>query len=164
MKISKSLLLATALISLALLAAALYLQHIENMQPCPLCILQRYAFVAVALICLISLGLPKSAHKAGVSLSLLSALAGAGTAGWHLWVIAHPGTSCGIDPLETSLNAIPTATLLPFLFKANGFCTAPYEPILGLSIPLWSLSWFVILSIILSIVLFKRHDAHTANH
>ncbi len=156
MKTSKPLLLAVALASIALLGVGLYLQHVKDMQPCPWCVIQRYAFTAVALICLISAALPRSASKAGAGLGLLAALSGIGAAGWHLWVKAHPAMSCGIDPMETSLNTIPTAKLLPFLFQANGFCTTEYDPIFGLSIPQWSLIWFAMFAIVLGYVLFKR--------
>lgn len=149
MKTSKPVLLAVAFVSLALLGFALYLQHVQNMMPCPLCIIQRYAFAAVAVICLLFALLPRSAIKLGANLAALAAVSGAAVAGWHLWVKAHPTVSCGIDPLETSLNTIPTAELLPFLFKADGLCTADYAPILGLSIPQWSLVWFVIFAILL---------------
>jgi disulfide bond formation protein DsbB len=149
MKTSRPILLAVAFISIALLGFALYLQHAENMLPCPLCIMQRYAFAAVAVICLIFAALPRGATKVGASLGMLAALAGAGVAGWHLWIRAHPSVSCGIDPLETSLNKIPTAEMLPFLFKADGLCTADYAPILGMSIPQWSLIWFVIIVLVL---------------
>jgi disulfide bond formation protein DsbB len=145
MKLSKSLLLFTALICIALLGAALYLQYVEHMQPCPLCIIQRYAFAAIALICIVFALLPAAAMRFGAGLATLVALGGAGTASWHLWVMAHPGTSCGIDPLETALNHIPTANLMPFLFNADGMCTTPYAPIFGLSIPQWSLIWFLLL-------------------
>jgi disulfide bond formation protein DsbB len=149
MKTSKPVLLAVALAALALIAVALYLQHFQNMQPCPLCIIQRYAFAAVAVICLLFAALPRGAVKLGASLGTLAALSGAGVAGWHLWVKAHPTVSCGIDPLETALNKIPTAELLPFAFKADGLCSADYAPILGLSIPQWSLTWFAIFAIVL---------------
>lgn len=156
MKNPKAVLLAVAFMSLALLGAALYLQFIENMLPCPLCIIQRYAFAAVALICLIAAALPRGATRAGAGLGALAALTGAGVAGWHLWVKAHPSVSCGIDPLETSLNTIPTARLLPFLFQADGLCTTEYAPILGLSIPQWALLWFVAFALALGTVAFKR--------
>jgi disulfide bond formation protein DsbB len=156
MKTSKPVLLAVAFASIALLGVALYLQFVERMLPCPLCIIQRYAFAAVALICLIAATLPRSGNRAGAGLGLLAALSGAGVAGWHLWVKAHPTVSCGIDPLETSLNTIPTAKLLPFLFKADGLCTTEYAPILGLSIPQWSLAWFMVFVIVLGWVAFKR--------
>jgi disulfide bond formation protein DsbB len=149
MKTSKPVLLAVAVVSAALLGFALYLQHVQNMLPCPLCIMQRYAFAAVALICLLFAILPRGTVKLGALLGALAALVGAGVAGWHLWVKAHPSVSCGIDPLETSLNKIPSAELLPFMFKADGLCTTEYAPILGLSIPQWSLTWFVIFTIVL---------------
>ena len=149
MKTSKPVLLAVALISLALLVFALYLQHGRDMLPCPLCILQRYAFAAVAVICLIFVLMPRGATRLGANLGALAALTGAGIAGWHLWVKANPSVSCGIDPLETSLNNIPTAELMPYVFRADGLCTAEYAPILGLSIPQWSLIWFVVFAILL---------------
>jgi disulfide bond formation protein DsbB len=156
MKTSKPVLLAVAFASLALLGVALYLQFVEKMLPCPLCIIQRYAFAAVALICLVTAFLPRGANKGGAVLAMLAAWSGAGVAGWHLWIKAHPTMSCGIDPLETSLNTIPTAKLLPFLFQADGLCTTEYAPIFGLSIPQWSLLWFIVFGIVLGWVAFKR--------
>lgn len=156
MKTSKPILLAVAILSFALLGVALYLQHVKDMAPCPLCIIQRYAFAAIGILCLVFAILPRSMVKLGTGLSILAALGGAGTAGWHLWVKAHPNVSCGIDPLETTLNRIPTAEMLPFLFKADGFCTAEYDPILGLSIPQWSLIWFVIFFVVLLWTMLRR--------
>ncbi len=154
MKTSKSALLIIAFISLGLLGVALYLQHVENMAPCPLCVIQRYAFAAIALLCLMAAMLPHGAAKVGAGLAALAAMAGIGVAGWHLYIKANPTVSCGIDPLETALNTIPSANLLPFLFKADGFCTTEYAPILGLSIPQWSLIWFVILTVALVRIAF----------
>lgn len=157
MKNPKFILLAVAFASIALLGAGLYLQMVEHMAPCPLCILQRYAFVAVALICLLFALLPRSMSKLGAALGMLAALSGAGLASWHLWIKAHPLVSCGIDPMETSLNTIFTAKLLPLLFKADGFCTTEYAPILGLSIPQWALAWFVGFAIVLGWAAFRRN-------
>ena len=151
---SRHLLLAVAAVCIALLAAAMYMQIGLNMQPCPLCVLQRYAFVAIAIFCLVG-GLG-GFTKPGAGLALLGALSGIGIAGYHLYVKAHPDFSCGIDPLETSLNTIPTARLFPSLFKANGFCSTDYGPILGLSIAMWAMVWFVICAVVLVAVLRKR--------
>lgn len=156
MKNTKSPLLFVALACFALLGAGLYLQLVEHMLPCPLCIIQRYAFALVGLLCLFGLLLPRGSNRIAIAIAALAALAGVGTAGWHLWVQAHPGVSCGIDPLETALNTIPTATLLPLLFKADGLCATPYAPILGLSIPQWSLLWFALFVIVLARVMVKR--------
>ncbi len=153
---AKPLLLLIAAAALAMLGVALYLQFVENMLPCPLCIMQRYGFAAIALICLVTAMLPQPASKAGAGLGLLAALTGGGVASWHLWIKAHPAVSCGIDPLETSLNKIFTAELLPFLFKADGLCTTDYDPILGLSIPQWSLAGFIAFALVLGWLAFRR--------
>lgn len=156
MKSSKPLLLAVAFICIALLGVALYLQHVMLMAPCPLCVLQRYAFAVIGLICLIFALVPRLPARAGAVLGVLAALCGAGVAGWHLYIKANPAVSCGIDPMETALNNIPSANLMPYLFKADGFCTTEYAPILGLSIPQWALIWFMILLIVLVRTAFRR--------
>jgi disulfide bond formation protein DsbB len=150
MKTSKPVLIAVGIACLGLVGFALYLQHVKDMLPCPWCIIQRYAFVAVALVCFVFAALPRGLTKLGAWLGALLALSGLGAAGWHLWVKAHPAVSCGLDPMETSLNKFPTAQLLPSVFKADGFCTTEYDPILGLSIPQWSGLWFAFFVIILA--------------
>ncbi|HJV76093.1 MAG TPA: disulfide bond formation protein B [Noviherbaspirillum sp.] len=156
MKTSKPVLLAVGVIALALVGFALYLQHVEEQQPCPLCVIQRYVFIAIALVCFLFAALPRGATRFGASLGALTALGGAGVAGWHIWVKAHPAISCGIDPLETSLNKLPTAELLPYVFKADGFCSTEYPPILGLSTPQWSAIWFGALALVLIWAALRR--------
>ncbi|GGI18816.1 disulfide bond formation protein B [Oxalicibacterium faecigallinarum] len=156
MNTTKTMLITVAFIAIGLLAFALYLQHIEGMQPCPLCVIQRYAFAAIALFCLIAAALPPAGERAGAALGALTAIAGAGVAGWHIHVKSSPDVSCGIDPLETTLNTIPTAELMPFLFKADGLCSTNYAPILGLSLPQWALLWFAVLSVAMMRVALKR--------
>jgi protein dithiol:quinone oxidoreductase len=151
---SRSLLLAIASICLALIGAALYLQHVKNLLPCPLCVIQRYLFLAIALCCFV--GAIGDKPRLGASLGLLGALGGLGVVGKHLWVLAHPGLSCGIDPMETVLNKIPTATMLPWLFQADGLCEDARDTVLGLSIPQWSALWFLLLAGALASLLLRR--------
>jgi disulfide bond formation protein DsbB len=158
MKTSKLVLLAVAIASFVVLGAALYMQFGRNMLPCPWCVIQRYAFTAIALVCLAAAFLPDRFTKAGLGLGFIIAIGGLGAAGWLMWVQAHPSMSCGIDPLETSLNKIFTAELLPWLFKADGFCTTEYPPFLGLSVPQWSGLWFAILGVVLGRTLFRPKD------
>src|SRR5471032_1905727 len=151
---SRSLLMSIALACFGLIGVALYLQHALDMLPCPLCVIQRYLFIAIGIFCLIGAYGRKPALGAG--LGLLAALGGLGTAGNHLWVLAHPGLSCGIDPVETMLNKIPTATYLPFLFKADGLCEDALAPWYGLSIPQWSFLWFGLCTLALAWLLIRR--------
>ena len=156
---AKPLILLAALASIAMLAVGLYLQLALDMLPCPLCILQRYAFATTGVICLITFFLPAAVLRIGAAIGALASLAGAGIAIRHLWVKAHPTVSCGIDPLETSLNKVFFAEWLPALFQADGLCTTEYDPILGLPIPQWALVWFAVFAITLALVALRyRHS------
>ena len=156
MKKQRLVLLAIAIISIALIGTAVYLQTVERMLPCPWCVIQRYMFAAIALTCLVSASLPERAIRFGSGLALLESLGGLGAASWLLWVKAHPHVSCGIDPVETALNKIWPAQWLPTLFEANGECTTEYPPIFGLTVAQWSFTWFVILAIALAWMTFRR--------
>lgn len=152
----KTVLLLVGLAAFGLLGVALYMQHVLEQLPCPLCVMQRYAFFTVGVVCLVSSALQPGAAKAGNALGAIAALTGAGISSYHVWVQAHPAVSCGIDPLETALNKIPPAKLLPWLFHADGFCTTEYPPLLGLSTPQWALIWFGVFAIVLGWNLFRR--------
>jgi disulfide bond formation protein DsbB len=75
--------------------------------------------------------------------------------GKHLYVLAHPGFSCGIDPMETFLNKIPTATCCPGC-SAPTACAKRAGHGAGLSMPQWSAVWFVLLTAGLVWVLARR--------
>jgi len=127
-------------LSLSALGGALYLQHTLDWQPCPLCVMQRVAFVFVLLFASLALLLRSAVFRVlALASGLLSALGGLGVASYHVWVIAHPKVSCGIDPLETQINALWMVQQFPWLLKADGLCSTPYPPVLGLHLPTWTL-------------------------
>lgn len=154
MPTNRQVLFAISSISFALIAVALYLQHSMEMRPCPLCVIQRYLFLAVGICSLVAALSGKV--RAGVTLALLAAFGGLYTVGKHLYVIANPGFSCGIDPMETMLNKIPTAEYLPWLFRADGLCEGATDTFFGLAIPQWSAVWFVVLTVLLAWVLVRE--------
>jgi disulfide bond formation protein DsbB len=151
---SRQVLFAISSICFGLIAVALYLQHIMEMMPCPLCVIQRYMFLAIGVASLVAAISGKI--REGTILALLAALGGLYAVGKHLYVIANPGFSCGIDPMETFLNKIPTAEYLPWLFRANGLCEGATDTVLGLAIPQWSAVWFFVLTLLLAWVLLRR--------
>ena len=154
MPTNRQLLITMALACFALIGGALYFQHVKQMQPCPLCVIQRYAFLFTGFFALAA-AFTKN-PKPWLFLSLASAVGGAVTVGKHLYVIANPGFSCGIDPTTTFLNKIPTATAMPWLFQADGLCEDARDTLLGLSIPQWSALWFVLLTLALGYLLVRR--------
>ncbi|WP_228894256.1 disulfide bond formation protein B [Pseudoduganella aquatica] len=150
----RSLLLSIALACFGLIGVALYLQHVVDLLPCPLCVIQRYLFLLIGFACLAGYFMKNTAIGTGIG--LLGALGGLGVAGKHLYVLAHPGLSCGIDPMETMLNKIPTATYLPFLFQADGLCENATDGLLGMSIPQWAFVWFGLFAVALGWSLLRR--------
>ena len=126
-----------------------------SFMPCPLCILQRVAYLAITISCIMAacFGLTRKAFH---SLGILSAAYGVSVAGKQVWLLSNPTISCGIDPLETWINQFQLAQNLPWLFKADGLCSAKIPPILGLQVPEWSLVWFVVLLLTLLITFFKK--------
>lgn len=151
---NRQLLIAISLTCFALIGTAMYLQHVKEMLPCPRCVIQRYAFIVGGALALMAAFMSRPKLWAG--LSLLAMLFGAVNAAQLIYVISNPSVSCGIDPVETMLNKIPTATYMPWLFRADGMCEAAGESFVGLPIPYWSLVWFVILSASLLFVLVRR--------
>ncbi len=59
----------TALVAALLLAFGMYLQHVVGLEPCPMCIVQRYAFVLVALLA--AFAATRSSPRAWLGLGIL---------------------------------------------------------------------------------------------
>jgi disulfide bond formation protein DsbB len=148
-----------ALLSLSLVIFAVVLQQVGYQgvifSPCPLCILQRVGYLGVAIFCLLAAG-SSSSRKFFHVLALASAAYGLVVAGRQLWLLADPGASCGIDPLELWINQFQFSQYLPWLFKADGLCTAKLPAILGLEVPQWSALWFLVLLMLLLVTLVRK--------
>ena len=148
-----------AFFSLALVAVALTLQFVGYQDvlfaPCPLCILQRLGYIGVALSCILAAAF-KSIAKWFHALAFLFATYGLAVAIRHVWLLSHPESSCGIDPLETWINQFQLTNYFSWIFKADGFCTAKLPTIFGLQVPEWSLVWFSLFWIVLLVTFFRR--------
>lgn len=143
----------------ALIGFALYLQHAQALEPCPMCILQRYAFIAIAAVALAAtIHNPRGAALDAYSgVVVLFALLGAGIAARHSWLQHFPvkSFSCGAD-LGYLLNTFPLAKALPAIFSGTGECSKVEWRLLGLSIPEWALVWFAIVAAVAVLAVVKR--------
>ncbi len=148
---------------LGLLGFGLYLQHGKGLEPCPLCIMQRYAFIAVGLTALLAaLHVPRPAglrlYAAGM---MLLALAGAALAGRHVWLEHLPKSqvpSCG-PGLDFILESFPLSKALPMIFKGSGECAEVLWRFAGLSISEWALIWFALFFLLGLGLLFSHRKA-----
>lgn len=134
-----------------LLGYAFYLQLHDGLEPCPLCIFQRVAFAALGVVFLVGgLHAPKGVggrRRYGV-LALLAALAGIAVAGNHVRLQHLPPDqvpACG-PGLDYMLDAMPISGVIRKVMTGSGECANVDWSFLGLSMPAWSLVWFVLLA------------------
>jgi disulfide bond formation protein DsbB len=149
---------AVAVVSFGLIGVGLVLQHGLGLQPCPLCILQRFAYLAVGIFAGIgALLAPRPVARVDGFLMLLAAMTGVGLAGWHVWLQMNPESlSCG-PGLSTMMENFPLTEVLPRVFRGSGDCSEAGWVFLGLSIAGWSLVWFSILTVASIVTLFRPH-------
>jgi len=133
-----------------LLAFALYTEYFLGLVPCPLCSFQRGAFILLGLVFLAgALHGPRGRTGRGAYgvLALLAAGLGIAIAGRHVWLQHLPPDqvpACGPD-LNFMLQAFPLGDVLRRVFTGSGECAKVDWTFLGLSMPEWSLLWFVAL-------------------
>jgi len=132
-----------------LLGFALYLQYYDYQDPCPLCILQRIAFMALAAIFLVAAlhGPGRTGAIVYGGMLFLVAGIGAAIATRHVWLQNLPKDripECG-PGLEYMLKKLPLTQALEKILKGSGECAEVGWKFLGLSIAGWSLVWFVLL-------------------
>jgi disulfide bond formation protein DsbB len=132
-----------------LLAFSLYLQYYEYQEPCPLCILQRVAFIALMLVFLAGAlhGPRRTGARVYSALLVIISIIGAGIATRHVWLQHLPKDrvpECG-PGLEYMLKKFPLSDALEKVFRGSGECAEVGWTLLKLSIAGWSLVWFVLL-------------------
>lgn len=141
--------------------AAIYLQAMLHLLPCPMCVAQRIAFSAIGLVALVAaVHGPRSLPGQRVYAGLMGLLATAGlaSAGRQIWLTYFPESfECGISPEEAFLNSLPIAQWWPAMFAAEGDCAAVKWRFLGLSIPeLSAIAFALVLVISLWLALRRR--------
>ena len=126
-----------------LMAYALYAQYELMLDPCPLCIFQRVAVIALGLVFLLAfihhpLGWGRRVYAL---LVLAAAGSGAFVAGRHVWLQNLPPDqvpSCG-PGLGFMLEAFPVLEMLQMVLTGSGECASVDWSLLGLSMPAWVL-------------------------
>lgn len=145
-----------ALACVALLAfAILYLQNIMGLEPCPMCIVQRDAFIVLALCCLLAaLTSRRWLWFLWGGLGTLAAVFGAFTAARQSWLQWNPPefATCGRD-LYGIIESFPLGRAIPMIFRGSGDCSAVDWTLLGGSIANWSFLGFVGLGVLTMLTL-----------
>ena len=123
-----------ALACAAMLAYGLYVQHVLFIDPCPLCVLQRLAFIWIGAVALLATILLILGTAAGLTVSVR-----------HLWLQSLPAEQvpdCGMG-LNYMLETLPFTQVLAEVFRGSGECAEVDWVFLGLSMPGWTFLWYL---------------------
>ena len=153
-------------ICIAMLAFGAYLQHVVGLEPCPMCIVQRYALVLVALTAGIASAMrQRGTHIGAALLILLLSGFGAFVAARQSWLQWNPPevASCGRD-FYGMIETFPLRSAIPMIFKGSGDCSKVDWTFLGGSIANWSFLVFVGLAVIAIVLLVRRIGQRSAGH
>ena len=144
-----------------LIIFAMYLQHAMDLEPCPMCILQRYAFIGVGMFALLATIHNPQKWGRWIYSGLLVVVSGlgAGVAARHAWLEHNPPQifDCGAD-LAFMVDAFPLSQALPMIFRGSGDCTEVLWRFLGLSIAEWALIWFLIFVVAEIVTATRKFD------
>ena len=151
---------ALALVSaacIAMLLFGLYLQHVVGLEPCPMCIVQRYALILVAVVAgLTALAYRNTLLLAGSGFMVLLSALGAFVAARQSFLqwFPPPEASCGRD-LYGMIETFPLKRVIPLIFKGSGDCTKIDWTFLGLSIANWSFVCFTAIALLGVLLVFR---------
>lgn len=144
------------------MAIAFYFQYVMGLEPCPLCMMQRGAVIAVGGVALVA-----ALHNAKAwgmriyaLLLLLFASAGAALSIRHLWLQSLPegqAPACG-PSFEYMMDAYPLMQVLKIAMQGTGDCAKVVWQFLGLSIPGWMLLAFAGMALVSLVVLLRSPE------
>lgn len=135
----------------ALFGYALYSQYQLGLEPCPLCIFQRIAVVALGVAFLLAAVMPARRLPGNITALLIAAvsLAGAAVAARHLYIQSLPAGKvpvCGAT-LDYMWDVFPAMEVLRKVLTGSGECAKVDWTFLGLAMPAWVLVWVVLLGV-----------------
>ncbi len=141
------------------MAGALYLQHVDGLEPCPLCIFQRVGVMAAALVLLVAVlhGPERVGVRVYAVLTALASMGGGAISIRHIWLQSLPADevpACG-PGLEYMLDVFPLQNVVQQVLAGSGECAELDWSFLGLSLPAWTLVVFSGLLLVALIQLFR---------
>lgn len=144
------------LASVALVGFAVVLTVGYGIAACPLCIVQRMVYLALALAALFGL-LARHRGIAAIAAIVMLVLAATGDAiAWHqLYLQRNPfAATCGDGMAWWERLVEQAGQVIPMLFRADGLCGSSNWSMLGISIVEWSLLAFSGLALLALLTLY----------
>jgi protein dithiol:quinone oxidoreductase len=142
---------------LAMLVFGMYLQHVVGLEPCPMCIVQRYALILIGVVAgLTAATQRKNLYLAGDGLLVLLAGFGAFVAARQSWLQWYPPevASCGRD-FYGMIENFPLQRAIPMIFRGSGDCSKIDWTFLGGSIANWSFLCFMAIALLALVSIWR---------
>lgn len=137
------------ILSLFVLLGSFYFQYVEDLTPCPLCIMQRLCTFFLTLLCFLCWLWVKPKTRFLTILQSFFSLLGIYFAARQLWLMSLPPDETGtcIPGLNMMLHYFPWQDILRALFLGSVDCSENQWTWLGISMPAWSLMYFSLILI-----------------
>jgi len=133
-----------------LFAAAFYMEYVMGLVPCALCLAQRIALGLTLVAVLFVLVTPRWGRPLGALLMACFAAGGAALAARQVWLQSLPPDQvpdCGPD-IYFMLDRFPLTESIRAMLLGTGNCAEVQWTSLTLSIPQWTLLWFLAYAVV----------------
>lgn len=148
------------------LGVSFYLQYVKDLEPCPLCLMQRLCIFFIFLFSVMNLlTRVQTRRKKWMIAQLMMAFCGIYFASRQLWLYSLPKESIPacVPGLAILMHYFPVSELLKALFWGSGDCTEITWKFLGLSLPTWSLLYFMFIGAVTPVLHRKLHHDSTSD-
>lgn len=145
-----------------LVGYAFFIQHVELINPCPLCVVERFFTMLLAVFYFIG-----SIHRSHNKywrvifhlIGLIISLLGLFVSLRHVWLQYFTTQLqeglCGPD-LRYMLENLPLQQVLNLLFVGKGNCAVIDKVIFSLSLSAWALIFFLISTVVCAVAIFRK--------
>jgi len=147
----------------SLLSTAILISPFKEMNPCPMCMMQRAVFIALGVLAIMAV-LHNPAYigqKIYAFFLTLISIGGASIAIRQLWLQSLPEDqvpACG-PGIDYMIDVFPLLEVIEMSLRGTGDCAKVQWTLFNLSIPAWSLiAFFGIAILSLFILLRKRNE------
>ena len=153
-----------ALLTMQVLVLSFYLQYVEGLEPCPLCLMQRFMMFGLLLVTCV--GMFAFARRRACVLSCCELLFSAGGvffAARQLWLQSLPVAETGmcLPGIESWMHKLPWQDVVhAFIWGSSTGCGDVSWTFAGFSMPAWSALYFSAIGCIslLFLIGLCKHD------
>ncbi len=150
----------------ALVGGSFFVQHVLMVEPCPLCMIQRYTYFTLAFV---FFGIAATGARPRLRgtlwfVALALVLMGGGVAAYQSKLQIFPeaqAATCSAS-LSYMMDTLPVTDVVTKIFEAKGDCSDTSFTILGLTLAQISFAIFCAMALVLVVVLRRRSVVRAA--